>query len=52
MEYYVCVNKELPYDVAMFYADRLTKRKAYKLKRKHPRKMVVYKVSMTKENVV
>jgi hypothetical protein len=51
MEYFICVHKDLPKDVAMQFANKLTKRQAYKLKREHKRTMVVYKISMVVENV-
>lgn len=52
MEYFICVHKDLPQDVAFNFANRMTKRKAYKLQRKHKRTMVVYKIVMSKETVL
>jgi hypothetical protein len=51
MEYYICIHKDLPLDVAFNFANRMTKRQAYKLQRQHKRTFVVYKISVTKENV-
>lgn len=52
MEYFICVHKDLPKEVAMQFANKMTKRKAYKMQREKKRTMVVYKVVMTKEKVL
>lgn len=52
MEKYICVHKDLPVDVAFQFANKMSKRQAYKLQRKNKRTMVVYKIVMVKENVL
>lgn len=51
MEKFICVHKDLPLDVAFQFANKMSKRQAYKMFRKHRRTMVVYKIAMVKENV-